>query len=155
MKSLPGSSRQRALQRMAKRGMSVHRFSRTWSNSDWIIDRDRWRRHFELCAHLDKLGVKVIAIPKTMDNDVRNTEYCVGFFDRDHPTTGAIGRQRIRWDRMSGWDLSVLDAMRDYVAIHRLRDSIRCCLLNCSQPRKAHRYLLTDKRITESNYTLS
>ena len=30
-------------------------------------------------AKLDKLGVKVIAIPKTMDNDVRNTEYCIGF----------------------------------------------------------------------------
>ncbi len=30
-------------------------------------------------SRLDKLGVKVVAIPKTMDNDVRNTEYCVGF----------------------------------------------------------------------------
>ena len=30
-------------------------------------------------AKLDKLGVKVIAVPKTMDNDVRNTEYCIGF----------------------------------------------------------------------------
>src|SRR5690242_1120973 len=30
-------------------------------------------------AKLDKLGVKIIAIPKTMDNDVRNTEYCIGF----------------------------------------------------------------------------
>src|SRR5579872_5728028 len=30
-------------------------------------------------ATLDKLGVKVMAIPKTMDNDVRNTEYCIGF----------------------------------------------------------------------------
>src|SRR5688572_22754772 len=28
---------------------------------------------------LDELGVKIIAIPKTMDNDVRNTEYCIGF----------------------------------------------------------------------------
>ena len=30
-------------------------------------------------AALDKLGFKVIAVPKTMDNDVRNTEYCIGF----------------------------------------------------------------------------
>ena len=30
-------------------------------------------------AKLDELGVKIIAIPKTMDNDVRNTEYCIGF----------------------------------------------------------------------------
>src|SRR5262249_21199597 len=30
-------------------------------------------------ARLHALGVKVLAIPKTMDNDVRNTEYCIGF----------------------------------------------------------------------------
>src|SRR5258706_4587044 len=29
-------------------------------------------------AHLDGLGQKVVAVPKTMDNDVRNTEYCIG-----------------------------------------------------------------------------
>src|SRR5215467_13814124 len=28
---------------------------------------------------LDRKGIKVIAVPKTMDNDVRNTEYCIGF----------------------------------------------------------------------------
>ena len=30
-------------------------------------------------AHLDRQGIKVLAVPKTMDNDVRNTEYCIGF----------------------------------------------------------------------------
>jgi 6-phosphofructokinase 1 len=30
-------------------------------------------------AHLHKLGVKIIAIPKTMDNDVPGTDYCIGF----------------------------------------------------------------------------
>src|SRR5262249_55596403 len=30
-------------------------------------------------AKLDRLGVKIVAVPKTMDNDVRNTEYCIGF----------------------------------------------------------------------------
>jgi len=29
--------------------------------------------------HLSKLGFKVIAIPKTMDNDVPGTDYCIGF----------------------------------------------------------------------------
>ncbi|MCX6561575.1 MAG: ATP-dependent 6-phosphofructokinase [Candidatus Aminicenantes bacterium] len=29
--------------------------------------------------HLHKKGVKVIAIPKTMDNDVPGTDYCIGF----------------------------------------------------------------------------
>ena len=28
---------------------------------------------------LDSKGVPIIAIPKTMDNDVQGTEYCVGF----------------------------------------------------------------------------
>ncbi len=30
-------------------------------------------------AHLDALGVPVIAIPKTMDNDIMGTDYCIGF----------------------------------------------------------------------------
>jgi ATP-dependent phosphofructokinase / diphosphate-dependent phosphofructokinase len=30
-------------------------------------------------VHLHKKGVKVIAIPKTMDNDVPGTDYCIGF----------------------------------------------------------------------------
>lgn len=30
-------------------------------------------------AHLSRLGVPVISIPKTMDNDVCGTDYCIGF----------------------------------------------------------------------------
>ena len=30
-------------------------------------------------AHLHRRGVKVVAIPKTMDNDVYGTDYCIGF----------------------------------------------------------------------------
>ena len=30
-------------------------------------------------VHLYKYGVKVVAIPKTMDNDVPGTDYCIGF----------------------------------------------------------------------------
>ena len=30
-------------------------------------------------AHLDQLGVPTVGIPKTMDNDVSGTEYCIGF----------------------------------------------------------------------------
>ncbi|MCP6769607.1 6-phosphofructokinase, partial [Klebsiella pneumoniae] len=39
-------------------------------------------------------GVKVIAIPKTMDNDVRNTEYCIGFSTAITRADSAIQRQR-------------------------------------------------------------
>ena len=30
-------------------------------------------------AHLNKKGIKLVAIPKTMDNDVPGTDYCIGF----------------------------------------------------------------------------
>ena len=30
-------------------------------------------------VHLYKKGVNVVAIPKTMDNDVPGTDYCIGF----------------------------------------------------------------------------
>ena len=39
-------------------------------------------------ARLDRLGMKVVAVPKTMDNDVRNTEYCIGFSTADHARHG-------------------------------------------------------------------
>src|SRR4051794_1555070 len=45
-------------------------------------------------ATLDKRGVNVIAIPKTMDNDVRNTEYCIGFSTAISRAMNAIERQR-------------------------------------------------------------
>src|SRR5260370_16182192 len=45
-------------------------------------------------AHLDRLGQRVVAVPKTMDNDVRNTEYCIGFSTAITRATDAISRQR-------------------------------------------------------------
>src|SRR5512133_1847499 len=45
-------------------------------------------------ARLHDLGAKVIAIPKTMDNDLRNTEYCVGFSTAITRAMAAIERQR-------------------------------------------------------------
>ncbi|MDZ7636912.1 MAG: 6-phosphofructokinase [Bryobacterales bacterium] len=45
-------------------------------------------------ARLHELGFKVIAIPKTMDNDVRNTEYCIGFSTAITRAKDAIQRQR-------------------------------------------------------------
>jgi ATP-dependent phosphofructokinase / diphosphate-dependent phosphofructokinase len=45
-------------------------------------------------ARLDKLGFNVIAIPKTMDNDVQHTEYCIGFSTAITRATDAIERQR-------------------------------------------------------------
>src|SRR5258707_1388991 len=43
-------------------------------------------------AALDRAGMKVIAVPKTMDNDVRNTEYCIGFSTAITPPIAARKR---------------------------------------------------------------
>jgi len=45
-------------------------------------------------AQLDRRGVKVRGIPKTMDNDVQGTEYCIGFSTAITRATAAIDRQR-------------------------------------------------------------
>lgn len=45
-------------------------------------------------ARLHSEGFPVIAIPKTMDNDVRNTEYCIGFATAITRAKDAINRQR-------------------------------------------------------------
>jgi len=45
-------------------------------------------------AVLDRAGVPVIAIPKTMDNDVQGTEYCIGFSTAVTRAKEAINRQR-------------------------------------------------------------
>ncbi len=39
-------------------------------------------------------GVKLIAVPKTMDNDVQGTEYCIGFSTAVSRAKDAINRQR-------------------------------------------------------------
>jgi 6-phosphofructokinase 1 len=44
-------------------------------------------------ARLDREGFPMVSIPKTMDNDVRNTEYCIGFSTAISRATDAIQRQ--------------------------------------------------------------
>lgn len=45
-------------------------------------------------AELARRGVRIIGIPKTMDNDVQHTEYCIGFSTAITRATAAIDRQR-------------------------------------------------------------
>src|SRR5204862_1066011 len=81
-------------------------------------------------AHLDRMGVKVLAVPKTMDNDVRNTEYCIGFstainraldnIDRQRSTVGS--HERIGIFRIFGRDAGYTSLYTAYVA------NIRCCI---------------------------
>jgi 6-phosphofructokinase len=108
-------------------------------------------------ALLDKLGVRIIAIPKTMDNDVRNTEYCIGFSTAITRASDAIQRQRttvgsherIGIFRVFGRDAGFTALYTAYVA------SIRCLIpehkVNLD---KLIRLLVEDKRNNPSNYAL-
>jgi ATP-dependent phosphofructokinase / diphosphate-dependent phosphofructokinase len=108
-------------------------------------------------ARLDKLGFKVIAIPKTMDNDVRNTEYCIGFSTAINRATDAIQRQRttvgsherIGIFRVFGRDAGYTALYTAYVT------SIRCCIPEYkANLEKLIELLVNDKRNNPSNYTL-
>jgi 6-phosphofructokinase len=108
-------------------------------------------------ARLDKLGMKVIAIPKTMDNDVRNTEYCVGFSTAISRATDSINRQRttvgsherIGIFRVFGRDAGYTALYTAYVT------SIRCAIPEYKfDLEHMIDLLMTDKRSNPSNYSL-
>ena len=108
-------------------------------------------------AKLHTLGIKVIAVPKTMDNDVRNTEYCIGFSTAITRATDAISRQRttvgsherIGIFRVFGRDAGFTSLYTAYVA------SIRCCIPEYKvNLEKLIGLLVTDKRHNPSNYCL-
>jgi len=108
-------------------------------------------------AHLDKAGVRVIAIPKTMDNDVRNTEYCIGFSTAITRAESAINRQRttvgsherIGVFRVFGRDAGFTALYTAYVT------NIRCAIpehkVNLD---KLISLLVDDKKRNPSNYSL-
>jgi ATP-dependent phosphofructokinase / diphosphate-dependent phosphofructokinase len=108
-------------------------------------------------AKLNDLGVKIIAIPKTMDNDVHNTEYCIGFSTAITRASDAIQRQRttvasherIGIFRIFGRDAGFTALYTAYVT------SIRCVVpeykVNLD---KLLRLLMEDKQANPSNYAL-
>jgi 6-phosphofructokinase len=108
-------------------------------------------------ARLDNEGLPVIAIPKTMDNDVRNTEYCIGFSTAITRATEAIERQRttvgsherIGIFRVFGRDAGYTALYTAYVT------SIRCCIPEYKVDlQKLINLLVTDKRNNPSSYSL-
>jgi 6-phosphofructokinase len=108
-------------------------------------------------AELDQAGMRVIAIPKTMDNDVRNTEYCIGFSTAITRATEAIERQRttvgsherIGIFRIFGRDAGYTALYTAYVT------STRCAIPEYEfDLQKLIDLLMTDKRKTPSNYAL-
>ena len=108
-------------------------------------------------ARLDQLGFNVIGIPKTMDNDVRNTEYCIGFSTAISRANDAIQRQRttvgsherIGVFRVFGRDAGYTALYTAYVT------SLRCAIPEYKfNLDKMIDLLLTDKRNNPSNYAL-
>jgi len=108
-------------------------------------------------AELHRHGAKVIAVPKTMDNDVRNTEYCIGFstaitramdaIERQRTTVGS--HERIGIFRVFGRDAGYTALYTAYVT------SLRCCIpeYKVSLPHLVE-ILIDDKRNNPSNYSL-
>ncbi len=108
-------------------------------------------------AELDRQGMKVIAVPKTMDNDVRNTEYCIGFstaitramdaIDRQRTTVGS--HERIGIFRVFGRDAGYTALYTAFVT------SLRCCIPEYKvNLQRLIEILLADKRNNPSNYSL-
>jgi len=109
-------------------------------------------------AHrLSQLGMTVIAVPKTMDNDVQGTEYCVGFSTAITRASDAIDRQlttvgsheRIGIFRVFGRDAGYTALYTAWVT------SIRCVIpefkVNLD---KLIDLLMNDKQRNPSNYAL-
>jgi 6-phosphofructokinase 1 len=108
-------------------------------------------------ARLDKEGVNVIAIPKTMDNDVRNTEYCIGFSTAITRATEAIERQRTTvgsHERIGVFRIFGRDA--GYTALYTAYvTSIRCGIPEYRfDLKKLIDLLVNDKRNNPSAYAL-
>jgi 6-phosphofructokinase len=108
-------------------------------------------------ARLHQLGAKVLAIPKTMDNDVRNTEYCIGFSTAITRAIDAIQRQRttvgsherIGIFRVFGRDAGFTALYTAFVT------SIRCLIPEYKPALdRVIDLLVTDKRENPSNYSL-
>ncbi|MEK7751040.1 MAG: 6-phosphofructokinase [Acidobacteriota bacterium] len=106
---------------------------------------------------LHKEGVKVIAIPKTMDNDVRNTEYCIGFSTAISRATSAINRQRstvgsherIGVFRVFGRDAGYTSLYTAYVT------DVRCGIPEYAfDLDRMVELLLKDKKKNPSNYSM-
>ncbi len=108
-------------------------------------------------AELDRQGVKVIAVPKTMDNDVRNTEYCIGFSTAITRAMDAIERQRTTVGSHERFGIfRVFGRDAGYTALYTAYvTSLRCCIPEYKvNLQHLIEILIADKRNNPSNYAL-
>lgn len=108
-------------------------------------------------AVLDRAGFPVVAVPKTMDNDVHNTEYCIGFSTALTRAVEAIQRQRttigsherIGIFRIFGRDAGFTALYTAYVT------SVRCCIPEVPfDLEHLCEVLLKDRQDNPSHYSL-
>jgi len=108
-------------------------------------------------ARIHREGFPVVAIPKTMDNDVRNTEYCIGFstaitrakelINRQRTTCGS--HERIGVFRIFGRDAGYTALYTGYVT------STRCLIPEHTfDLDKLCELLIEDKKNNPSSYAL-
>ena len=108
-------------------------------------------------ATLSRNGFPVIGVPKTMDNDVTGTEYCIGFSTAITRARDAITRQRttigsherIGIFRIFGRDAGFTALYTAYVT------GARCLIPECPfDIDRVIELLLEDKKNNDSNYSL-
>lgn len=106
---------------------------------------------------LAALGVRIIGIPKTMDNDVRNTEYCIGFSTAITRATAAINRQRTTVGSHERYGLfRIFGRDSGFTALYTAyATSIRCVIPEFDVSLDKLLELLSYEKIhTSSNYAL-
>src|SRR5207253_10923491 len=106
---------------------------------------------------LTEHGIRLMAIPKTMDNDVQGTEYCIGFssamtrakelIDRQRTTLGS--HERIGVFRIFGRDAGFSALFAAYVT------SARCVIPEAPYDLDALAGILADdRRLSPSRYAI-
>ena len=108
-------------------------------------------------GRLHREGVQVIAIPKAMDNNVRNTEYCIGFSTAVTRATEAIERQRTTIGSHERIGIfRILGRRTGYTALFTAYvTSLRCCIPEYKvNLQHLIEILVDDKRKNPSNYSL-
>ena len=100
-------------------------------------------------------GVRLVAIPKTMDNDVQGTEYCIGFSTAITRAMEAIDRQRTTLgshERIGIFRIFGRDA--GFTALHTAYVTSGRCLIPEAPFDLDHliSILLEDKRLNPSHY---
>jgi 6-phosphofructokinase 1 len=108
-------------------------------------------------AELGKKGVRVMGIPKTMDNDVHATEYCIGFSTAITRATAAIDRQRTTigsHERIGIFRIFGRDA--GFSALYAAHATSNRCVIPEYKVdlEKLIRLLIEEKRDNPSNYVL-